>query len=176
VAAPRVVVIEGDEELARLLEKYAKRAEDLRPVFRGKIDRAVSSFFTRQFQPAGLFGNSVGWAPLAKATRRARLKTGGNKGGLERPLWDSGGLRASFVNPNAPLAIRQIKALSYERGSADFKAGLHQEGFKVKRWGRNVVSPPKNVPAREIVPDPMPSFALRSYNRMIGDYLVTGKA
>ncbi len=158
MAGPRAR-IEGAKELQAFLKKARKRGLDLRPVLRGGIDKSVSHFFKSQFDSAGGRGGSP-WAPLSAATRKSRLRPGGNRGGLSRPLWDVGRLRASLVKVG-PESHRVIERQRYERGTTVPSAQYHQTGTR-------------RMPARQIVPDPLPSALVRSWLRFIEKYWMTG--
>jgi Ni/Co efflux regulator RcnB len=167
------VTIEGDEALDKLLNGIALRGDDMRPLFRGPIDKSVTLMFRAQFASSGAFGGAP-WAPLRPSTRQWRQRRGGNRGGLEHPLWDTGEGKASFekVGPNS---FRDITTASYERGSMLPRMALHQTGYTITQWGGHRLRHPRRVPARPIIPDPIPEFILSSWATMIEDYLVAVK-
>lgn len=150
------VEVVGTRRTEALLRSASKAAKDLRPAF-GEINaRVVEPFFRRQFDTAGEAGGQR-WAPLRPSTRARRLRRGGNRGGLDRPLWDMGELRASLVK-TGPRSIRRITRTEYERGTAVPYAAVHQRGT-----GR--------IPARPIVPDPLPEDVLRQIEGVVADHV-----
>ena len=106
------VTVEGLEPLLKKLRVTVSRSGDLSRVFRFRINPDVSKLFRRRFQDRGGSGGSPsGWRPLAPSTVEGRLRRptsdggtsrkgarGRNRGGVSRPLWDSGSLRASFLS------------------------------------------------------------------------------
>ena len=175
MTVPRISVsIGGDEALDRLLAGITRRGQDLSPLFRGPIDKSVTMMFRAQFSSRGAYGGKT-WDPLRPSTKRARIRTGGNRGGIEHPLWDTGAGKASLekVGPNS---FRQITPNSYERGSTLARMALHQTGYTVSQWGGVRFRRPRRVPARPPVPDPIPAFVLGTWATMIEGYLAYGKA
>lgn len=134
----------GLQELERMTDGMRLRSADLRPAWL-KIDKRMSSFFRSQFETSGAKGGER-WKPLAPETKRQRLRSGGNRGGVDRPLWDFGRLKRSLQAPG-PESIRVIKRQLYERGSAVPYAAAH--------------------PDRPIIPDPFPGYMLRAFMRVI---------
>lgn len=135
-----------DRRLRRAFDRAEKNLTDLRPAFR-RFDRTVGKYFRRRFETGGRFGGPT-WKSLADETKKRRRKPlteGGtpNIGGVDRPLWDSGNLKASFQEVGGE-SVRNIRRASYERGSRVPYASIHQEG--------------KGVPKREIVPEDLESF------------------
>lgn len=163
----------GDREVIQLLTKLKKRTGNLAPVFGGSIDKSVSLFFRRQFDTSGAIGMKP-WAPLRPVTKRKRPRPGGNRGGVGRPLWDFARLRGSLVAVG-PESVRVVKSDRYERGTTVPHAIHHQRGYTVRKWGRTVFKNPRRVPAREIIPDPMPRAIVGSWARVLERYLMEGK-
>lgn len=145
-----------DNPVRKYLERARQRSGDLEPVFR-EWDREWNQFFrTRFFTAARRFGGP--WKELEPETKRARRRSqGGNQGGVDRPLWDTGGLRKSFVESNNPNAVRVIDEQKYERGSRLPRAFYHQTG--------------SGVPQRRIVPEEMPEFLIDRLKGLISEHI-----
>lgn len=145
----------GDEAALRLLEQAETGAADLRNVWR-IIDKSLHVFFRRQFETGGAAGG-VKWRPLLPRTQRYRPRPGGNRGGVNRPLWDTGRLKASLQSPG-PESVRVFQRLRYERGSQVPYSLYHQTG--------------QGVPARPIIPDPWPAYKVRAWMRIVEAHLL----
>lgn len=146
--------LRGGSRADRLAGEARGRIRDLRPAFR-VFDRKVGSTYRKQFESSGRhFGTP--WKPLAPSTRKARQRTGGNRGGVMRPLWDTARLKRSFQEVGGD-SVRVIRRHHYERGSRVDYGAFHQEG--------------DGVPKREIVPERWPDFLRREWIDTAGDYL-----
>lgn len=98
----------------RLFDQLPGKVRDFRPVW-NELNGFVEDEFRKQFSTAGSHGGDR-WKPLAPATVRSRLRNrGGNRGGVNRPLWDHGVLRASLVGPAKGVVEKQEK--EYRRGT-----------------------------------------------------------
>lgn len=145
----RISVDSGDAD--ERFRRLRSRVTDLRPVFRGPIDKHVSSVFRRQFATEGGFGGRP-WQRLKPETlaakRRIRRERMGKLRRFNR-LWGS-------LVKVGPQSVRRIRAQSYERGTRIPYAAAHQTGV-----------PKRNLPKRQVVPDPMPRSVVRVWDRMI---------
>lgn len=148
-------------DVLRDLDDAEGRTDDLRPVF-WMFDRRVSMFARRQFETAGAVGGEQ-WEPLDPDTKRQRLNRGetddeesgrgGNRGGVNHPLWDFGKLKASLQTPGGE-GTRAIDRQRYMRGTQVLYAPFHQEGTE-------------DIPARPIFPDPWPDQLRLSVNALM---------
>lgn len=166
------VRLEGDEASLELLEAIADNAEDMRPAFR-RIDRTVGPFFKRRFDSAGAHGGDGPWAPLSETTRRVRPRSGGNKGGLDRPLWDTGATKLSLQTVNDD-SIRVMRKHTYERGTRVPWARFHQSGFESLLWGTRQRGQGVQVPERHVIPDPLPRFLVERWVDVVSDWVMKG--
>lgn len=117
--------IRVDDAMARrMLRKAAGRAMDLRPVWGDLNANVVQPAMLKRFDTAGAHLGDP-WRPLAASTRKARVRRGGNKGGLNRPLWDTNQLRRAWVKPSGESVIVMEK-MKFERGVAVPHAQYHQ--------------------------------------------------
>ncbi len=159
----------GVERLQKLLRGIERRGTDMRPLFRGKINKSMTSMFKRQYASKGEFSGDS-WARLRPSTRRWRQRIGGNRGGTDHPLWDTGAGKASLekVGPNSFLRITRS---TYERGSTLPYMALHQSGFTVRSWGGRTFKSPRKVPARKSVPDPPPTPIVLVWEVLIARYM-----
>lgn len=142
------VQILGLKETVELIDGMRLRTADLRPAWR-VIDKRLSLFFRKQFETSGQAGFAP-WKPLAEATKRARVRPGGNRGGINRPLWDTARLKGSLQAPG-PESIRVFAPQLYERGSTVPYADKHDD--------------------RPVIPDPLPGFMLRAWLRDITQHV-----
>lgn len=137
-----------------------------------RIDKHMTTVLVRQFSTKGAFGGEP-WAPLRPSTKRARQRPGGNRGGINHPLWDFGDLRSSLIAVG-PTSIRVITKDSYQRGTRDPKAYRHQKGFVATQWGGHRFHVPRSVPARQVIPDPMPEHVRATWLRIAADHVRGG--
>lgn len=167
------------------LNFWMKAAADLRPVLAGPINKSVDTLFIRRFETEGSYGG-VRWRALAPASLRLRQLPGHGRGGIGR---DTNRMWASLTKGgNGPEAIKEVTPLSLLRGTnvrtgkgfpyaIAFSGGYLSKTFVVfDKMGHPVPlfrKKPKRIPARPIVPDQIPSELLRSWERMITDF-VTG--
>jgi phage gpG-like protein len=161
--------LEGGERVEALLLALQRRSGNLLPLYNGPIDKSVTMLFRAQFSSNGAYGGQP-WAPLRPSTREWRVRSGGNRGGVGHPLWDTGEGKASFetVGPNS---YRVVGPLTYERGSTLPRMALHQKGYTIRQWGGHVFRNPRRVPARPIVPDPVPTFLTNTWLTLLERYL-----
>lgn len=150
------------------LDALQRRTDDLRPLFAGSIDRSVTKLFERQFASEGAWGG-VKWAQHRALTRTLRARPGHGRGGILR---DTNRLWASFVKSGGPESVRRITASEYVRGSSVPYARAHQRGFPAVVFGRRTG---RRVPARPIVPNPVPREVVATWERLVRDYVLTGK-
>ena len=109
----------GDRQIARKLERFGERAQDMTPLFR----QLVNDFYSierDQFRSEGSSG-SGGWAPLRPATVAAR-------GNAHPILTDTGDLRASLTRPSAKGAVSEIGPDGFFVGTDIDYAHFHQRG------------------------------------------------
>lgn len=146
--------LRGVSRADRMAGKIQGRARDLRPAFR-VFDRTVGEEYRKQFESRGRrFG--TGWKPLSPRTKEARQRTGGNRGGVMQPLWDTARLKRSFQEVGGD-SVRVVRRHRYERGSRVRYGAFHQDG--------------RGVPERKIVPEKWPGFLERRWIDVAGDYL-----
>lgn len=138
-----------------------QRARDFRPAFRLFDRRSAEPFLRRQFETAGAHGGTR-WRPLAASTVRSRERNNrsGNRGGVGRPLWDSGELKAS-LDSGGGFALRSFQPREYARGTRLPRGAFHQAGTR-------------HIPARVIIPDPWPGFLQRQWDRTADRWLTLG--
>lgn len=140
--------------------RMVKNVQDFRVPFRVIDAKVVQPFFKKQFETGGRFGGQP-WAELSEATKAARQRPGGNRGGVDRPLWDTADLKRSLHTPG-PNAIREFAKFRYARGTRLARGAYHQTGYTILRWGNVIFDSPRDVPARPIIPEPLPEFLLEA--------------
>lgn len=127
-----------DTRARRLLRKAAKASADLRPVWGDLNANVIQRGMLQRWASRGSHLGSP-WKPISPRTKAQRVRRGGNRGGLSRPLWDTGRLRGSWVK-RGPESIYASDKLRFERGTTVPYASKHQQGV--------------GVPKREIVTGP----------------------
>lgn len=115
-----------DAAARRMLRKAASRSADLRPVWGEVNAQVIQPTLQAQFDTAGATGRSP-WRPLAPRTAQRRVRRGGNRGGVSRPLWDFGRLRGSWVK-RGPESVFVSERMRMERGTLVPYAAPHQHG------------------------------------------------
>lgn len=155
-------------------------AQDLTPVLEGPINKSVDTLFLRQFASEGSYGGTR-WAPDAPVTVKLRGRRGHGRGGVLRDtnvLWAS--LTKLGLGPNA---VRLVTPHSLTRGTSVKYARYHQTGYVAKtfvvidRHGNPVPlyrKTPKRIPARPILPDPIPNALVNTWAKTISDFIVSG--
>ena len=73
-----------------------------------------------------------------------------------------------------PESIRVVRPKLYQRGTRVPYAVFHQEGYTVSKWGRVRFRIPRRVPARQIIPDPLPSEFRATLGRIILHHVMRG--
>lgn len=165
-----------DDTVARLvLLRMGKRARDLRSFFRGVVDPSVTEWLKSQFESEGRAGGSP-WAPVRPLTVLLRNRPGHGRGGFHhgfravvgqdvRRMW------ASFTKSGGPDSVRTILPQFYERGSSNKAAHLFHSGYRSFVFGH---ATGRRVPARPIIPDKIPSFLTRKWERSLVRHLEGG--
>lgn len=167
-----VVQVEAGPTLT-LLRRLGAALQDLSPVLGGPVNASVNDLFTRQFATEGREGGTR-WAPLAPVTVLLRKRRGHGRGGILR---DTNRLWASFTKLGlGPDGVKVVTPDSLQRGSTVPYAAPHQTGFTsrtfvvVNKLGNPVPlhrRSPKKIPARPIVPDPVPVKYISAWERLI---------
>lgn len=173
------VQVDVSGALARL-NAVATAASDLRPVFEGPINQSINEVFTKQFATEGSFGGKK-WAPQAPVTKLLRQRRGHGRGGILR---DENRLWASLTKLGlGPDAVKIVTKGSIIRGTSVPYGKYHQTGYVsktfvvVNRLGDPVPLRrrfPKNIPARPIIPDPMPNNVVRGWEDTLTKFIVKG--
>lgn len=146
-----------DFHTRRLLRKAREQSADLRPVWGELNARVVQPAMVRRFDLAGAYLGEP-WRPLSPATRERRVRRGGNKGGINRPLWDTNRLRRAWVKPSGESVI-SIERMRFERGVVVPYAQHHQRGT-----GR--------IPRRELVTEQLAEHVAEQAARRIARHVV----
>jgi len=154
---PAISVRVRDTQARRRLSGASRRARDYRPVWGDLNANVVQPAMQARFASGGArYGGA--WAPLSPAGVRSRLRRGGNRGGVSRPLWDTGRLRAAWVK-RGPESVVRIDRLEFERGVVVPYAVHHQEGA-----GR--------LPKRKLVTSKLAEHVGSEAANRIGPYVV----
>lgn len=172
---PQIVIELG--QTFEMLTNLSKKAEDISPVLAGPINASIDDLFREQFDSEGALGGQK-WAALSPATLFFRSQRGRGRGGILR---DSNRLWASLTKfGTGPDAIKVITAKSISRGTRVPYARFHQTGFVSRTFvvADKVGQPvplfrktPKTIPARPIVPDPIPATFVHKWEKLITEFL-----
>lgn len=166
------------------LQGIGDRANDLRPVWIRDVQPLVTAFLTEQFDSEGAAGGAK-WAPLSPATLELRKRPGHGRGGIGR---DTGVMWASFVksagSSPAPGGVLVIEPQRYERGSSVPQALFFNDGTEsttkpvqiedksgATRWVFVHRKEPKQIPARQIIPDVLPASLIEAVELSVAAYL-----
>lgn len=183
MTAPVQITVDVESALARL-RVLADATQDLKPVFAGPINQSLDDVFKKQFNTQGAaYGTK--WRSLAPVTVALRRRRGHGRGGILR---DTNRLWASFTKLGiGPDAYKDVGSHHIERGTTLPYGKYHQTGYTAKTFvviggkGRNIHpialrrKTPKAIPARPIIPDPMPKKITDEWAQMIADFVTAGK-
>jgi hypothetical protein len=160
VVTPAIKVqITGGEEAYRYTKDVLGRWGRYQKVFETRVIPLLAEFFEDQFATEGSAGGEP-WEPLKPTTLMRKKQLGfADKGILRRKdkLYDAltsreRGTTGRRIQINQK-GLRMIVTLKY--------GALHQEG-----------SPGGRIPARVLVPDPMPDEFMGKLRKMISGYLL----
>lgn len=183
--APKIVITHRIDPAK--LTGIKARADDLRPVWLHTVQPILTEFLLKRFETEGAYLGTR-WAPLAPATVELRKRPGHGRGGIGR---DIGRLWASFVksagSTAAPNGILKITETSIERGSSLRYAQWFARGYNSKtkpvqytdksgnrKWTFVRRAVPKAIPARPIIPDPMPAELVSQVEAALTAYVAGG--
>jgi hypothetical protein len=149
------------------LRGLSARLRDLRPLAEQSIVPAAIAMLRRHWDSKGAaFGHA--WAPLAPSTMAARIRKGTAAKG---PLRDTDSLfLALFRSVSSPNSVRSINggvrvALGLDEGVDPIdraKARWHQKGTA-------------RMPARQVIPSPLPRSFRDLVRALAIDYVTTGR-
>ena len=164
-----------------VLQQVRHALDDLSLVFAGPINKSVDTVFKRQFDSQGAFGGTP-WRPLHPVTVQLRKRAGHGRGGILR---DTNRMWASLTKFGlGPDAIKVITPMSLERGTTVPYAGWIHTGFMSKYFvvvDKHGLPVPikraraKKIPARPLVPDPMPAEVVGTWEKVIVNFLIGGQ-
>jgi len=138
----------GVDRVADALQAVTHGTEDLRP-FWPVVARLWGDWMRRQYASEGGWGGRR-WAPLAPATVAEKAAAGfGARGILVR----TGEMRNASTAPRRMIAARSLTLVI-----EDEKAPYHQGGTS-------------RMPARPIIPEPLPASAEDDVERAAEDYI-----
>ena len=152
------------------MKRLLKKTKDMRPVFRGPINRSVTRFFTKQFATQGAHGRQV-WAPNSPLTQKLKGRAGHGRAGVGQVGQDLRTLWASLTKSPAPQGVLDISAQEYRRGSLVAHARRFHSGYTARTiFGHNRKAPAV-VPPRPLITDPVPGFLLREWQTDMAKFL-----
>jgi len=158
---PIRVSVAFDINLTRTEKKIAElpnRLRDLRPLMEDGIRPATDAMLRRHWESKGAAFRHK-WAGLAPETIRKRLRHGTLSKGILR---DSDHLfREIFRAAGAGRVVARSDRITLEVSVKEKKAMLHQRGTL-------------HMPARQVIPEPLPTTFRRLVTRMVREYLRTG--
>jgi len=165
------------------------RLADLRPAWIEDVQPIITDFLTKRFETEGAYMTGAKWAPLAPASKELRARPGHGRGGIGR---DTNAMWASFVksagSTAAPNGILLIDEERYERGSSLKWAQWFHRGYNStrkpvlvrdkdgnKKWIFVKRAAAKRIPARPIIPDPLPAELVEQVESALMRYVSGGK-
>lgn len=142
--------------------KLPNRLADLRSLMKDEIVPETNRMLLRHWDTKGAaYGHT--WAPWAEATLQKRLRKGNVEKGILR---DTDHLfKTLFRERSADSRLRAIPGgirLALNVGVR--YAILHQKGV-----------PERNLPIRQVIPDPLPPSFVKRVKVIIGQFVRTGK-
>ncbi|HEX5437156.1 MAG TPA: hypothetical protein VFW98_08350 [Gemmatimonadaceae bacterium] len=166
----------------------SERSADLRPAWIEGVQPIITEFLTQRFATEGAWMTDAPWAPLAPATVELRKRPGHGRGGIGRDL---NRMWASFVksagSTAAPNGLLLIAPERYERGSSLPYAQWFHAGYMSKtkpvqyegqdgelHWTFVRRKAPKRIPARPIIPDPLPPALVDQVEAVVSAYVARG--
>jgi len=144
-----------------VLKSIGRRARDLSAFYRGPVDRSVTKWLKDRFASEGRSGGPT-WAPLRPLTSFLRSRPGHGRAGSSKVGQDVRRMWASFTKSGGPDSVRVIQPQFYERGSDNPAAKYFHHGFKLFVFGRQTT---RRVPGRPIIPDTIPDFLTKMWER-----------
>ena len=142
----------------------AGRWTDFTPVLGGRVDTAARNLIRRQFETEGRAGVGPGWEKLSKRYVEEERDPAG-----------------------API-LQQTRGLMEaltQRGHGDQDLILEPEVYSLtiaedaethpRFMGHQYGVPRKNVPQRQVIPDPLPKTFITEIRKIVRSYVVYGK-
>ncbi len=138
------------------LRRVAGRLADFRPLFRDALDDLVTQMEVEQFRSSGALGR-LPWAPLTAVTEARKRRQGVLGRGTLR---FSDRLYRSVTERAHPDREVTLTATGYTVRTLVPYAPYHQFG-----------APARNLPIRQVYPDPVPSAWLDRMRAIVRAYL-----
>ena len=144
-------------------ERLAGRFTNFIPVMGGRVDVLARRLIKRQFDTEGRVGaGGGGWEPLSRDYLKRRVIPG-------KPLLrQSDGLYEALTRRGHP---DQELILEKNRYSLSIADGAETRARFV---GHQLGVPSSNLPARQMIPDPLPQTFIRDVRNALKSYIVRG--
>lgn len=161
-----MIAIEPTLEITPALirfERIAGRFSNFKPVLGGRVDVLARQLIRRQFLTQGRASGRGQWARLTDRYKAVRVLP-------ERPiLRQSEGLFEALTQKGHP---DQAVVLERNRYALSIKEGAETRARFV---GHQLGVPESRVPARQMIPDPLPKTFIADVKRAVKAYIVRGE-
>lgn len=161
--------LEIDSTISKL-NVIAGRFSNFIPVMGGRVDVAARRLIRRQFDTQGRASGRGSWAPLTE--RYEAVREFPNKpllrqtDALYRALTKRG-------DPNQELTLTPFRyALTVREGAQDSRG----RNIHARFVGHQLGVPRSNLPARQMIPDPLPKTFITELRAIIKAYVLTGRS
>lgn len=144
-------------------ERLAGRFSNFVPVMGGRVDVLARRLIKRQFDTEGRASGRGQWAALTENYKRRRVFP-------DRPLLrQSDGLYDALTKRGHP---DQELILEKNRYSLTIDEGAET---RARFIGHQLGVPAKNLPARQMIPDPLPKTFIQQVRNALQAYIVRGE-
>lgn len=164
---PTRFVVEGLDDVERLLRIARAKAQNLAPVLAGPISTSITSFYRRMFLTRGQIGGER-WAPLSRTT--LQIKSSANRSDMG-VLRFSNTLWASLTKRGGVHGVRVVQPQRLEQGTQYPPAIYAQEGFMSSHVFGKPKKRPSFVQPRRLVPREMPRPIVAAWAQFIARYV-----
>lgn len=144
-------------------ERIAGRFTNFVPVMGGRVDVLARRLIKRQFDTEGRASGRGRWAPLTENYRKRRIFP-------DKPL-----LRQSDDLYNALVRRGDSnQELILERNRYSLSVSEAAGKVRARFIGHQLGLPSQNLPARQMIPDPLPKNFIEQVRRAVKAYIVRG--
>lgn len=145
-------------------ERIAGRFSNFIPVMGGRVDVLARGLIRRMFDTQGRASGRGQWQALTERYKKAR------------PLPDRPLLRQSDELYDALTRKGDVnQELILERNRYSLSVSSAAGRVRARFVGHQLGVPEKNLPARQIIPDPLPQTFIRQVRQAVKAYIVRGE-
>lgn len=163
--APVRVNVSMTRQLTKAEQKLVElpnRLQNLRPFMRTVIAPEVNDMLLKWWNSKGAAFGRGGWAPWAEATLEKRIRKGNAEKGILR---DTDHLFKTLFRARA--ADSRLKSIA---GGVRLALNVGVKYAAAHQYGIE-----GQMPARQVIPDPLPTTFVRKIRSLVRSYVLTGK-